>query len=417
MNCGFEYTTVLTQAGQPTICDLNVNGVVTQVEQGTKVTVIAEEKAGHDFTGWGAVGIVLANPQAAEQSFLMPRNAVTLTALYEPHRYTLTVDGVAAETVYGADVEVTADAREGHTFTGWTAEGVELANPKSATQAFSMPDNDVTLLRSYSVNRYALTVNSATTQQEYATAVTAIAEQREGHTFTGWTATGIELANPAAATQSFAMPANDVTLTAGYTVNRYTLTVDGVASEKEYGAMVEVTAEERKRYEFTGWTAVGVTLANPLAMTQSFAMPANAVTLTTNYLTRYVEQTLNLVKGWNLVTLTGTPDEESIGLLMPYRPIAYDAENRSYVRATAKSIAAGVPLWVLCREACELTLYGKPVEGGGTMGLMAGWNCVGAVKEVPTLPAKATAWEWTQGGYSQVMGGLKAGKAYWVFVE
>ena len=62
-------------------------------------------------------------------------------------------------------------------------------------------------------------------------------------------------------------------------------------------------------------------------------------------------------------------------------------------------------------------MYGKPAGNVWALGLQPGWNCVGAVKDVPTLPAKATAWEWTQGRYAKVTGSLKAGNAYWVFVE
>ena len=80
-------------------------------------------------------------------------------------------------------------------------------------------------------------------------------------------------------------------------------------------------------------------------------------------------------------------------------------------------VVAGMPLWVYCHKAAELKMYGKPASAVWTLGLMAGWNCIGAAKDVPTLPAKATAWEWNQGEYEQVTGGLKAGRAYWVFVE
>lgn len=278
-----------------------------RVEVGTEVKVIAEEKAGHDFVGWSAVGIELANLQAVEQSFLMPKNAVTLTAIYVAHIHTLTLDGDAAETAYGTDIELTAEEREGHTFVEWTAVGIELEDKTSSSQAFSMPDNDVTLTR--------------------------------------------------------------------------------------------------------------VVLAHPEEKSQSFEMPANNVILTSNYTTDYVVQPMELLLGWNLVTVTETPDEESCETLLGYSPFAYDTVSKDYVMAMDKMTVAGTPLWIYCRVPAVLTLYGKPVDDRWTLTLIPGWNCVGAVNDVPTLPANATAWEWKKNGYVLVDGGLKAGKAYWILVE
>ncbi len=127
-----------------------------------------------------------------------------------------------------------------------------------------------------------------------------------------------------------------------------------------------------------------------------------------------VEEALTLVMGWNFISPTILWDAQSVGQLSNL--ITYDAEGQCYVKAPG-AVAAGTPLWVYCQEAVELTMYGRPAGAVWTLGLMSGWNCVGAAKDVPTLPAKATAWEWTQGGYAKVTGGLKAGKAYWVFVE
>ena len=127
-----------------------------------------------------------------------------------------------------------------------------------------------------------------------------------------------------------------------------------------------------------------------------------------------VEEAVMLAGGWSFISPTCAWDAQSVGQLP--NPLTYDAASQCYVKAYGE-LAAGVPLWVYCQDAAELAMYGRPADKVWTLGLMTGWNCVGAAKDVPTLPANATAWEWTQGGYSQVTGGLKAGRAYWVFVE
>jgi uncharacterized repeat protein (TIGR02543 family) len=417
--CGFVYQTKLTQSGQPVICALTVNGETTQVEQGTEVTATADPREGHDFTGWEATGIVLEHPENATQTFLMPRNAVTLTAVYVAHVHTLTVDGEASEQAFGTAIEVTAEDRTGRTFSKWTATGIKLASPKAKTQSFTMPDNDVKLTKTYTTNSYALTVNGETVQQKYATTVSVTAEEREGYTFTKWTATGITLKTPKNVSQSFTMPAKAVTLEAVYTVNKHTLTVNGVASEKDYGDAITVTAEDRKRYDFTGWTATGITLANPQAKSQSFAMPDNDVSLTANYTTEYVSHVYYLQAGWNLLTVASNLDEESRDLLLPLNPIPWEEDDKAFALTGETDFTPGKPLWVYSQDEKPLILYGKPLTDW-ELTLNSGWNFVGIVTEIPlvSLPDTVNVREWTGYEYrAKTKGTLEVGKAYWIFVE
>ena len=148
-------------------------------------------------------------------------------------------------------------------------------------------------------------------------------------------------------------------------------------------------------------------------------MPANDVTLATNYTTDYVESPCSLKTGWNLITPTGAFDSESIELLMAFKPFGWDARRRIYVRADSAMIEAGAPLWLFCRNAEELTLYVKPVASWNPS-FRRGWNLVGAPVDVPAgqLPAKVLpVWEWTRGRWAPVTDGLKAGKGYWIFAE
>ncbi|MDO4581521.1 MAG: S-layer homology domain-containing protein [Bacillota bacterium] len=70
-----------------------------------------------------------------------------------PISYAVTVNGSYAATsgagryAEGADVTIAAGTRSNYTFTGWTvnSDGVTLANARSTTTTFTMPDNDVTV--------------------------------------------------------------------------------------------------------------------------------------------------------------------------------------------------------------------------------------------------------------------------------
>ena len=74
----------------------------------------------------------------------------TLTAKFET-AYTVTVNGSyaagtgAGSYLAGASVTVSAGARPGYRFAGWTAEGVTLTNASAETVTFVMPASNVTL--------------------------------------------------------------------------------------------------------------------------------------------------------------------------------------------------------------------------------------------------------------------------------
>ena len=132
------------------------------------------------------------------------------------------------------------------------------------------------------------------------TELVATAPEKDGYTFTGWTATGLPAnANIDGATITFKMPANKVTLNAKYTENApktYKLDVtDAKVTLKDgsdvadltavrVGTELVATAPEKDGYTFTGWDAVGVPEGtDTTSETISFKMPANNVTLKPQY--------------------------------------------------------------------------------------------------------------------------------------
>ncbi|MBQ2336528.1 MAG: InlB B-repeat-containing protein, partial [Victivallales bacterium] len=87
---------------------------------------------------------------------------------------------------------------------------------------------------------------------------------------------------------TFAMPANAVTVTAAYLENpKYTVTVEnGTADKTEAyaGETITITANDpAEHFQFDSWTG-DVEFTNADAVQTTFAMPANAVTVTAAYL-------------------------------------------------------------------------------------------------------------------------------------
>ena len=104
--------------------------------------------------------------------------------------FTLTVNGRSEQKAYNEDVEVTAEDKTGETFTGWTVEGVEVADKNSKKLNFKMPANNVTLTANYATNSYTLTVRNGSPESvtdEVGTKVTLTANEPDGGmTFDRW---------------------------------------------------------------------------------------------------------------------------------------------------------------------------------------------------------------------------------------
>lgn len=107
-----------------------------------------------DMSKAGTVQI-LASGAEAGGNYDIQYVSGTLTVTTRPiPTYAVTVNGGTGGGSYqaGQSVTVTAGTRSGYTFAGWTAQGVTLSNPASATVTFVMPENDVTLTASWTAN-------------------------------------------------------------------------------------------------------------------------------------------------------------------------------------------------------------------------------------------------------------------------
>ena len=154
--------------------------------------------------------------------------------------------------------------RTGYTFAGWYLDG--------EVYDFDTPvTTDLTLTAHWTANQYTITFDTAggsaiaPITQDYGTPITAPADPtREGYTFAGW-----DKAIPAT------MPAENMTITAQWRVNRYTITYDldrGTADDNPTGYTVETETftlknPTRPGYIFSGWSGTGLTGEDNLTVT------------------------------------------------------------------------------------------------------------------------------------------------------
>ena len=139
--------------------------------------------------------------------------------------------------------------KEGYTFIGWY-KGEEKWNFADAvTEA-------MTLTAKWQLNQYTITFDTAggsevaPITQDYGTTITAPANPaKTGYTFAGW-----DRESPTT------MPAEDMTITARWQINRYTITFDTAGGSEvpsitqDYGTAITAPANPTKTgYTFAGW--------------------------------------------------------------------------------------------------------------------------------------------------------------------
>ena len=146
-------------------------------------------------------------------------------------------------------IEPDVPSRQGYQFTDWYLDDTKYDFNTAVT-------GNMTLTAKWTANSYTITFDTDggskidPITQDYGTQITAPADPtREGYTFIGW-----DKAIPAT------MPAEDLTVTAQWRINRYTVTFDtdggsAVASiTQDYGTAITAPADPtREGYTFIGW--------------------------------------------------------------------------------------------------------------------------------------------------------------------
>ena len=243
----------------------------------TAVTAPANPtKTGYTFAGWDK-----------QIPAVMPAEDVTITANWTINQYTITfvTDGgteiPAIKQNYNTAVTAPANpTKTGYTFAGWDKQIPAV-----------MPAEDVTITANWTINQYTITfVTDGGTEipaikQDYNTAVTAPADPtKTGYTFAGW-----DKDIPGT------MPAEDMTITAAWTINKYTVTwkIDGEviqSDELEYNAAITAPVPAKTGYVFSGWAEQipAKVPANNLTFTGSWA-PATDTKYTVNIHTMNAE--------------------------------------------------------------------------------------------------------------------------------
>ena len=243
--------------------DTNGGSEIAPITQdyGTEITAPDNPtRKGYTFKGWDK-----------EIPKTMPAENITVKAQWEINQYTITFDTNGGSEIapitqdYGTEITVPDNpTRKGYTFKGWDKEIPE-----------TMPTENMTVKAQWEINQYAITFDTAggseiaPITQDYGTEITAPDNPtREGYTFIGWDRDIPEI-----------MPAENITVTAQWEINRYTITFDTAGGSEiapitqDYGTNITAPADPtREGYTFIGWDKAIPT-----------TMPAENITVTAQW--------------------------------------------------------------------------------------------------------------------------------------
>ena len=245
-----------------------------EVESGTSITATATPNAGYSFVNW-------INAEGTEVSTENPYTfklaaATALTANFKINKYPVVFinDGVE---VQKGDLDfasaITAPenpTKAGYTFLGWYNGETKFV------EGATVPVDGVTYTATWQINQYTITFDTkggneiAPITLDYNSEITKPANPtKEGYTFDGWDK---EIPSN--------MPAENMTITASWTVNKYEVTFkngdDVVASAKfDYGTVIALPENNVPTKE-------GYTLSWE-GYTEGMTVPAKDITFTVKW--------------------------------------------------------------------------------------------------------------------------------------
>ena len=323
-----------TATGNPTTFDV----------ESDSITLVNPTKEGYDFAGWTGTGF--SEPTV---NVTIPTGSIEnreYTANYSPKTYAITYEGLTPEeiTALGNPTTYTIETdtftlnnpenrkdslgNNSEDFVGWDdGEGnvstnvtIDLGSTNNKTYTAIWKTNEDAYSITYILNGGTVTGNP-TGYTRTTNTFTLNNPSKEGHTFIGWTGTG--LSEP---TLEVTIPygsAGDRTYTANYSINQSTLNISpngGKYNNKttistyteDYGTVLVIEPSERDGYTFDSYTLTG----GGSYSNNSYTFGATDGTLTASY----TPITYNL-------SYSGLTDEEISAL---GNPTTYTTETPSF---------------------------------------------------------------------------------------
>ncbi len=301
------------------------SGGTASVTRYSTTTITATKNNGYTFVNWTKTGgtATITNANNISTTVTNVQSDATVTANFTQDQYSVTYDsnnGTGTQSddntyTYGTSVTVKPQgsvARTGYTFAGWNTNSSGTGtNYTAGTGTFTITGN-TTLYAQWTENKHDVTISykcgsttikDNTTQNNVSEAVATsgiTAASINGYTFSSWTVgSGVQITTGTTSSSTISiktLASGNYTLTANYTQDNYTVTVNSVGGEisapsggsytnKHYGDVVTITAVNPDALTFVGWTAspaANATIADATLLSTTATIKGN-VTLTATF--------------------------------------------------------------------------------------------------------------------------------------
>ena len=242
-------------------------------QRGHTITTIGNTgdlvKTGYTFVGWNTLSNGSGTTYTVGQTITTSVYDVTLYAKWSINQYSVTYNSNEGSVVpsgsynYGSTItEPTAPLKTGYTFTGWYDGSNNIIS-----FPYTIQTSNLTFTAGWSINQYTVTFNSnggssvAAQTANYGTAISQPTPTKLENVFIGWY-NGNKLIDFPYTIRS------NVTLTADWAINQYTVTYDSNGGSAvspgtyDYGTSISEPTVTRLASIFLGWFNVSDTEVN-----------------------------------------------------------------------------------------------------------------------------------------------------------
>jgi len=258
-------------------------------EYGTLAQITATPNTGYSFQAWDGEGIT--NPTEQNTTILIHANR-TATATFSINSHTLTIssngEGNASQSGsgtydYGSSPTISATPASGYSFSHWVGNGVSDINASSTTVDMTEDRNITSYFIPIPLEKYLLIISSeppaggitsGANQYNENTEANISATAQNGYSFIGWSGGTFASANEA---NTNIIVDQDLNITAHFSINSYTLSIDINGSGSVLGAdsynydsVAEISASPNPGYSFSRWSGNGI--SNPTRANTSVIM-------------------------------------------------------------------------------------------------------------------------------------------------
>ena len=256
---------------------------------------------GYEFRGWATTLYGNVEYQPNTKVFVDANGDNNLYAVWQVKTYTVKWvdwDGsevrTDTEVPYGTELKAPADptreadAEYTYTFAGWTPKIETVTGDATYKATYTKEANTYTLTYDLDGGEWENDTTYTYTKKYNEEVEVKADPTKTGYTFAGWTSAEVEVVNG-----KFTMPAKNVTLTAKWNVNKYTIkwvnwddSEVRTDTEVPYGTELEEPedptreADAQYTYTFKGWTPEVKTVTGDATYRATYTKEANSYTLT-----------------------------------------------------------------------------------------------------------------------------------------